>query len=104
MTLNVPHLSQNVGGACEIQQNRVEFIPQLAEREKSGVSKGGSCFPESQNVLANIAFSFQGVLERNQETQRPAGSTLQRAGGEEKECTGERSRARVWRKVSLCFD
>lgn len=43
--------------------------------------RGGSRFPESQDVLANFAFSFQGVLERNQETQRPAGSTLQRAGG-----------------------
>lgn len=64
--------------------------------------RGGSRFPESQNVLANFAFSFQGVLERNQETQRPAGSRLQRAGGEEKECTGERSRARVRRKVSVC--
>lgn len=53
------------------------------------MNKEGSCFPESQNVLANIAFPFKGVLEQNQETQRPAGFTLQR-GGEKRRNSPER--------------
>lgn len=58
------------------------------EKKNPEVNKEGSCFPESQNMLANFAFPFKGVLEQNQETQRPAGFTLQR--GEKKRNSAER--------------